>query len=900
MKILMFLLLSFIFTGMIAADDPISLDFQRDILSLDGQWTFLPGNPQEEEVLKPAGTKSVDWREGEIPGNVFSTEEFKDISQLKCAWFRREFMVDGKFRNREAVLKWNGIRFGASVWINGILLIRYAPIGPNTVLIPSSLVHPGRNEILIKANGWGGIPKAGKPKSSDPEVASFPLVPVGASTQGWGSKVPAIYDDIWLEFYDKAYMKWIYAMPDIDHTSVTFRLWLDALDSLPRDLTLNVEVFDSARSVIGKGVYDLDGSKNHQDVKLSLTKLELWSPDHPSMNSVSLTLRQNGRLCDSVSFNYGMKCFEVKNGDYYLNHTRIRLHGSNLVNEWYWGRDNVFNRNTKKYIVDEARNMNLNCFRTHSIPPVTNWLDTADIYGTMILAEMPILYNYANPSFTAENWKTFHRNALTDVTGWITKLWNHPSLILWVMTNESNIDNEWEQTTLRDYFKTLDPERPVLRSGAETKESYDIHLCNNFNDLPEGTLMENIMKMEKLAGPDQTFSNTEYMNLFSPWKAITQKYLGSPDNPYDRLNQAEIAMEHTEFMRQHDLDLILPYMYAGWTGLRGQHWRTDYPTPMAAALHSSMSPVLASAGLWNRNFTSGEVITFPLHMINDLARDVNAGISVYVTEKDPEFIPDQDVLGESHPDTVFRVTLKALSHKVTNMKIALPSKSGTYFLSVVLTRDGDRPVTSQRVVRTILPGKPEQSKKILLLGGDEDAETWLNEHHYSFTTAVTGIRKAGTILVWDAGLISRDVRSKAGDILAAVQNGARLVIMEQEKWDWDELADFSIHEPYGKSRAFIFDEAKDDPLFRNTGPEYFLRWNGIPFNVAERELKGPFIDEAEKLIWAESPEIIYAAKQHSGKGEILLSGLLIKKHIQKPGRYYDPVAEQLLFNYLGN
>ena len=173
----------------------------------------------------------------------------------------------------------------------------------------------------------------------------------------------------------------------------------------------------------------------------------------------------------------------------------------------------------------------------------------------------------------------------------------------------------------------------------------------------------------------------------------------------------------------------------------------------------------------------------------------------------------------------------------------------------------------------------------------------MNEHHYSFTTAVTGIRKAGTILVWDAGLISRDVRSKAGDILAAVQNGARLVIMEQEKWDWDELADFSIHEPYGKSRAFIFDEAKDDPLFRNTGPEYFLRWNGIPFSVAEREIKGPFIDHAEKLIWAERPEIIYAVKQDSGKGEILISGLLIKKHIQKLGRDYDPVAEQLLFNF---
>ena len=46
-----------------------------------------------------------------------------------------------------------------------------------------------------------------------------------------------------------------------------------------------------------------------------------------------------------------------------------------------------------------------------------------------------------------------------------------------------------------------------------------------------------------------------------------------PDHPAERLTFAEFAMEHTEAMRRADFDGIFPYMYAGWTRLRGNNWR---------------------------------------------------------------------------------------------------------------------------------------------------------------------------------------------------------------------------------------------------------------------------------------------------------------------------------------
>jgi hypothetical protein len=74
--------------------------------------------------------------------------------------------------------------------------------------------------------------------------------------------------------------------------------------------------------------------------------------------------------------------------------------------------------------------------------------------------------------------------------------------------------------------------------------------------------------------PKRPLTNTEYMNRFgnsAPW------WLGDANHPYAPLNYAEFAMERTEAMRQLNYDGIFLYMYAGWTGLRGNPWRGDYP-----------------------------------------------------------------------------------------------------------------------------------------------------------------------------------------------------------------------------------------------------------------------------------------------------------------------------------
>jgi len=231
----------------------------------------------------------------------------------------------------------------------------------------------------------------------------------------------------------------------------------------------------------------------------------------------------------------------------------------------------------------------------------------------MILAEFPVLYNYADYHFTPGEYEICHHNVLTDSAGWMARLWNHPSVIMWVLSNESRVDNAWEEGPFRDFVNALDPTRPTLRTGTTgTKENYDVHWCGNITEPEEGNLQPAIRSWFEAAG-ERTTTNTEYMNIFD--RPHTQ-WVGWEDSAADQLAVAQIGAEHTEAMRRARLDGIWPYMYAGWkrtrqaarvreTGKGSAVWKAGYAAPHSAAWHSSplagpCEPRLIRCGLSHR------------------------------------------------------------------------------------------------------------------------------------------------------------------------------------------------------------------------------------------------------------------------------------------------------------
>jgi hypothetical protein len=274
-----------------------------------------------------------------------------------------------------------------------------------------------------------------------------------------------------------------------------------------------------------------------------------------------------------VTFRFGMREIGVKDRHYKLNGKNLWLRGSNLVFEWNWG--NTITGHEEDYLVTEARQMSMNSFRTHTQPPPRSWADICDEYGTMILS------------------------------------------------NESRLDNVWEEGPFQNFVNALDPTRPTIRTGSTgTKENYDVHPCGNVTETDEGHLQPTIASWFKEAG-QRTTTVTEYMNDFGHPRT---QWTGVDDRRANDLAVPQICAEHTEAMRRARLDGIWPYMYAGWTRTRlaarvretGQGsaiWKANYAAPQSAAWHSSRSPVLASLDLFDPDHRTGQEVTTDLHLI---------------------------------------------------------------------------------------------------------------------------------------------------------------------------------------------------------------------------------------------------------------------------------------------
>lgn len=883
------------------------MDHQRDAQSLAGGWERLLEHG-DHEVWRPDVAAEVGpWKTVDIPGsNLMAPEPGQGgpaarqlAEKTAYVWLRRSLDVDAAHAARDAVLKWGGIRFGATAWINGNKVAEHVPVGPMTALLPRGTLKAGRNEIVLRIPGWAGVPKS---------KSGYPLTPTGGATQSWGGKGPGVYNDIWLEFYDRVYLKWVLAMPDVAGKSVTFRIRPGDPSAVPAGTRLAVEV----RETGGAGpVATVNGELRREDawtdVPCTLSTVKPWTHKSPHLYEATVRATIDGKPCDEVRFAFGMREIGVKHGRFTLNGRPLWLRGSNLVNEWLWG--DKFNENVKQYIVDEARSMNLNCFRTHTQPPPATWLNVTDQNGTMILAEMPLLYNHADFQYTTDELEVLHKNALLDAEGWVTRMWNHPSIVMWVLSNESRCDNEWEAGPLWEFVKDLDPTRPSMRTGEDvvgTPDVVDVHTCFNVVRGAEGQLIVDMMERMRRKDPARPLTNTEYMNhMWDP----SGRWLGREKDPGMPLAYAMCATEHTEAMRRLGFDCLLPYMYAGWTRLRGRTWRDDYPTPMAAALHSSMAPVLASLDMFDPNYAAGETIDVPLVLINELHDEVAGKLDLYVTPRHPLFIPDPEALAAALWHDSQEVVLDADSIRTMKVRIPVPKAEGSYYAAAVLSRYGDTPVVSQRILRSVDRTKslePLKGRKVLVLAADSILVDWLKAAGAVPITCLTTDKiDADVALIWSAASWSETVGKTVGALREFAESGGRVVVADRADWPWNELADcriglpeFTWRNPVICSRAHAF-EGADHPMLRNIPADWLWRWNGLPGAIAnEVILEGAALEQGKKILWASRPVYTAALSVPVGKGEVVFCQLQIRGRVGEKSTSPDPVAERILANLL--
>jgi hypothetical protein len=563
------------------------------------------------------------------------------------------------------------------------------------------------------------------------------------------------------------------------------------------------------------------------------------------------------------------------------------------------------------YLVTEAREMSMNSFRTHTQPPPRLWCDICDEHGTMILAEFPVLYNYVDYKFTPDEYEIWHRNVLTDAAGWMARLWNHPSVIMWVLSNESRQDNAWEEGPYQAFVNALDPTRPTLRTGTTgTRDNYDVHACGNVTETDEGHLQPQIRSWFDEAG-QRTTTVTEYMNDFGHPRT---QWTGVDDGGANRLAVAQIGAEHTEAMRRARVDGIWPYMYAGWTRTRlaarvretgkgSAVWKANYAAPESAAWHSSLSAVLASLDLFDPDYQTGQQVTTDLHLVNDSWHDTQVHVDLLLTKECPEFIPEAKCFDKPVSRWGFDFALKAGSIEKVPVIWSLPDEEGCYWLTARMTGVAGRPVLSQRFVRAIPPPMlPEAVKRrvFVVLGSDPAAQAFFRSHSLLTSSDLgTIVPDKNVVVVWDASRLSPGEKRQTKVLDGFLRAGGKMLVLSTPSWDWPELCDVKISHGPRFSRVFPYEDLKN-PLLEGIDPEWLTRWNGLPGTVAFGAMEGAVMARAEKILWAREPKttVMAAVPAASGGGRIMFSQLDLQGRLDRSKPNYDPVAERILLNLL--
>ncbi len=867
---------------------------------LNGPWEFARGDGSEGAETAP-GQRQLQWQPVTLPGPFMKWSQ-DAANQTRFVWARRSFNVTPAQAEGLAVLRWDRIGSGAAAFINGRKVGENEPTGPFQVIVPQGVLRPGENQMVLKIRGAAAVRRS---KSGNP------LIPAG-----FGVGLPEVTDDVWIDFADRAYMKWVLALPDLAGSRVKIRVTPTGPQRLD-DLKVVAQVKPwpdgtvmgegQAPASLVPGPDPLGGE--HFFVDVPTPGFQPWTYEKCPLYVAQVKLTQEGRTLDELTFRFGMREIGVKNRRYQLNGKSLWLRGSNLVFEWNWG--DVVRGKEKDYLVTEAREMSMNSFRTHTQPPPRLWCDVCDEHGTMILAEFPVLFNYQDYKFAPEEWKIWHRNVLTDSAGWMARLWNHPSVIMWVLSNESRNDDAWESGPFQDFVNALDPTRPTVRTGTTTKETYDVHPCGNVTETDEGHFLPAIRGWFDAAG-SRTTTNTEYMNDFGHPRT---QWTGVDDRSANDRAVAQIGAEHTEAMRRARLDGIWPYMYAGWTRTRlaarvretgkgSAVWKAGYAAPQSAAWHSSLSPVLASLDLFNPNYPTGQEVTTDLHLINDSWHDAQVHVDLLLTKECPEWIPEAACFDRPAAKWSFDFALKADSIDKVPVTWRLPDEEGCYWLTARMTGVAGRPVLSQRFVRAISPpavSNALRQRTFVVLGGSDAARAFFKSHGLRTADKPDAMSpETHVAVVWNATHLTAAEKGNAAALCAFAGRGGRVVVLSAPSWKWPELCDVKITNQPRFSRVFPHADLKTSWL-EGIDPQWLIRWNGLPGTVAFGAIEGEVMARAEKILWAREPKtaVLAAVPAAPGGGRILFAQRDIQGRVDRSNRSYDPVAERVLLNLLG-
>lgn len=435
--------------------------------SLNGLWDFsYDDTPAERKILVPFPFEAA------LSGIGAGKEIHEHVS------YRRTFTVPAAWRvaGKRLLLNFGAVDWQATVLVNGQKIGGHTGgyTGFSCDITDALKAGNGQQEVVVHVYDPADPGKEGwQPKGKQ------------LGSQGiWYTRTTGIWQSVWLEPVNAAHIEDVRLQPARTPATQTWTALAYATLSKTdpaqyRNATLNVSLLFNGKEV-SRGTTPLQRIPTGEGafivpVGATLKNPYLWSPEHPNLYTVDITIRRGATVLDHVVGYTGLREIGIRNGRLTLNGKPYFYRG--VLDQGFWP-DGIYSPPTDAAIradVLAVKHLGFNMARKHVKVDDPRWYYWCDKLGVAVWQDMPSSHN-----LSTEAAKQDFERELVDMIGAVA---NYPCVVHYIPFNE-NWGNPGEfQDDMVAVLRRLDGSRPITdASGWTQRDQTDVIDAHDYSN----------------------------------------------------------------------------------------------------------------------------------------------------------------------------------------------------------------------------------------------------------------------------------------------------------------------------------------------------------------------------------------------------------------------------------
>jgi beta-galactosidase len=340
MKYIQHHLVNVLIVAFIVVTGTVSAQKGRQIISFNADWQFSnledfktnqKGSPLDEHFNFDA------WERVSTP-HTAKIEPLVVVNPwIGESWYKKDFIASNAWRNKKVFLHFEAVMQVADVWLNGKHLVTHTGgYLPFTVDISNEISFDKANRIIVKTfNGDNGEIPPGKP------IKELDFCYFSGIYRNVSLVVAAplhITDAVQANATASGGVRIWYPTVSEDMAELAVKTHIRNEDKETKEFVVDYKLADKdgyiVNSASSKKIILTPESEINVFQQMEVTDPDLWHPDHPTLYTLSVSIKEGGTIVDALSTRTGIRKFEIVDSKLMINGTPFLLVGTNRHQEY--------------------------------------------------------------------------------------------------------------------------------------------------------------------------------------------------------------------------------------------------------------------------------------------------------------------------------------------------------------------------------------------------------------------------------------------------------------------------------------------------------------------------------------------------------------------------------------